>query len=154
MVQPTGASADGLVFEELRRYPILVAVAPGHPFARLKSVSVRQVATEPLIVLQRHDYSEFHRILERIFSPHNFRPCIAVECDSTSSLVTAVAVGRGVALVSEHFKRVAGQRLAYRPLSGGTEFHRVGVAWAAKGDVTPAGEKFCAALRAASRGPL
>jgi DNA-binding transcriptional LysR family regulator len=153
MVQPTGASADGLAFEELRRYPFLVAVAPGHPFARLKSVAVQQVAAEPLVVLQRRDYSEFHRILDRIFSPHNLRPRIAVECDGTSSLITEVAVGRGVALVSEHFKRVAGQRLAYRPLSGATEFHRVGVARATKGDVTPAGEKFCEALRTALRRP-
>lgn len=79
MAQPTGALAVGLAFEELRRYPFLVA------------------------------------------------------------------------LVSENFKRVAGKRLVYRPLSDAAETHRIGIARAAKGDVTPAGEKFCEALRTVLR---
>jgi DNA-binding transcriptional LysR family regulator len=151
MVQPTGGSAAGLAFEELCRYPFVVAIAPGHPFARLKSVSVEQVASEPLVAFGRREYSEFHRMLDRMFAPHHLRPCIAVECDSASSLITEVAVGRGVALVSESFKRLAGRRLVYRPLSDATEVHRIGIVRATQGDVTPAGEKFCEALRTVFR---
>jgi len=46
----------------------LVAVTPTHPFARLKSVPLRQIAAEPLIVLSRKDYPVYHRNLERIFA--------------------------------------------------------------------------------------
>ena len=42
---------------------------------------------------------------------------------------------------------VAGKRLLYRPLTGTTEVASVGIARATKGDVTPAGEKFCEILR-------
>jgi len=75
-----------------------------------------------------------------------------VECDSASSLITEVEAGRGVALSSTIFKLVAGKRLLYRPLTGTTEVASVGIALASKGDVTPAGEKFCEILRRVSNG--
>jgi len=46
---------------------------------------------------------------------------IAVECDSASSLITEVEVGRGIALATPVFQLVAGKRLLYRPLTGTTE---------------------------------
>jgi len=49
-------------------------------------------------------------------------------------------------------KLAAGKRLVYRPLTGTTEKQFVGIARAAKGDVTPAGERFCEILRQVSRG--
>jgi len=145
--QPAAAYAAGITFEELRRYPFGVAVAPGHRFASMQSVSVEEIASEPLVVLRRRDYSEFHRILDNIFTPHRVPPRVAVECDSASSLITEVEAGRGVALVSEIFQRVAGQRLAYRPLSNSTEVLTVGIGRATKRDPRPAEERFCEILR-------
>jgi len=49
---------------------------------------------------------------------------------------------------------VAGKRLLYRPLTGTAEVLSVGLARATKGDVTPAGEKFCEILRKISDGAL
>lgn len=150
MGRPAAAFAAGIQFEELRRYPFCVATAPAHPFTRLRSISVEQVADEPLVVLRRRDYSEFHRILDNIFSPHHLRPRIAVECDGASSLITEVAAGRGVALVSEIFRRVAGRRLIYRPLSNSTEAHTVGIGRAGQRGARPAEERFCEILRKVS----
>ncbi len=57
----------------------------------------------------------------------------------------------GIALVTTVFKRVAGKRLLYRPLIGTTDAPPpVGIARATKGDVAPAGEKFCEILRQTS----
>ena len=113
---------------------------------------MEKVAAEPLVALRRKDYSEYHRILERIFAPISAKPHIAVECDSASSLITEVEAGRGIALASPSFKLVAGKRLLYRPLTGTKEVGSVGIARATKGDVTPAGERFCEILRKTSRG--
>ena len=74
-----------------------------------------------------------------------------MECDSASSLITEVEAGRGVALVTTSFNLVAGKRLLYRPLTGTTEVGCMGIARATKGDVTPAGEKFCEILRKISK---
>lgn len=147
MIEPSAESAAGLHFEELKRYPFYVAMPPGHSLSKLKTVSVERVATEPLVALRRLDYSEYYRILDNIFSPFQMSPQIAVECDGASSLITEIEVGRGVGLVSEIFQRAAGKRLVYRRLSNCNEAHRVGITRSQKGDVTPAGEKFCEILR-------
>jgi DNA-binding transcriptional LysR family regulator len=153
-VMPDAAAlqSEGLEFEALRNYPICVALAPTHRFARLKSITLEKVAAEPLIGFRQKDYREYYVGLERIFNPLGIKPRIAVECDSASSLITEVEAGRGIALTSPIFKLVAGKRLLYRPLTGTTEVASVGIARATKGDVTPAGEKFCEILRKISGG--
>jgi hypothetical protein len=45
------------------------------------------------------------------------------------------------------FARVTGARLKFRPLTPAPAPLDVGICHAAKGDVTPAGVKFCAQLR-------
>src|SRR6266436_5350998 len=150
--QPVGDETAGIQFELLRTYPLCVAMTAAHPFARLKSVSLEKLAAEPLVGFRRKDYPEYNRILDRLFAPIRAKPRIAVECDSASSLITEVEAGRGVALSSTIFKLVAGKRLLYRPLTGTTEVASVGIARAMKGDVTPAGEKFCEILRKISNG--
>ena len=150
MVQPLGEQTAGIEFELLRTYPFCVALTAAHPLARLKSITLEKLATEPLIGLRRKDYPEYYHILDRIFAPIRAKPRIAVECDSASSLITEVEAERGIALANPMFKLVAGKRLLYRPLAGTTEMGSVGIARATKGDVTPAGEKFCEILRKTS----
>ncbi|HEY5894339.1 MAG TPA: LysR substrate-binding domain-containing protein [Chthoniobacterales bacterium] len=141
-VEHTDESVPGIEFEELRRYPFCVAMAAGHPFARKKSVTLEEVASQPLIGLRRRDYTEYYRILDRMFAPTEVRPEIAVECDGSTSMLAELEAGRCIGVVSELFRHIAGKRLVYRPLSNSTESHGIGIARAAKGDVTPAGEKF------------
>ena len=57
--------------------------------------------------------------------------------------------GRAIALSTLMLKLVAGKRLIYRPLTGTSEVGSVSVR-AAKGEGTPAGEKFCEILRQTS----
>src|SRR5438309_2075983 len=152
MVQPSGEQTAGIEFEALRSYPLCVAMTAAHPFARLKSITLEKLAAEPLVAFRRKDYPESYRFLDRVFASCPTKPRIAVECDSASSLITEVEAGRGIALSSTVFKLVSGKRLLYRPLTGTTEVASVGIARASKGDVTPAGEKFCELLRKISNG--
>ena len=129
---------------ELRHLRYFLAVGDALKFTK--------AAAEPLVGLRRKDYPEYYHILDRLFATIRAKPRIAVECDSASSLITEVEAGRGVALSSTIFKLVAGKRLLYRPLTGTTEVASVGIARALKGDVTPAGERFCEILRTISVG--
>jgi DNA-binding transcriptional LysR family regulator len=144
--------AAGIEFEVLRAYPVCVALAPSHPLARLKSIPLEKLAREPLVGFSRQDYPEYHPFVERLFLPLGVKPKFAVECDSGSSLITAVETGRGVALAISVFKIVTGKRLVFRPILESKEEIPVGIARAASGDVTPAGEKFCEFLRKFSAG--
>jgi LysR family transcriptional regulator, benzoate and cis,cis-muconate-responsive activator of ben and cat genes len=147
MVPPAEGQTAGIQFEVLRTYPLCVAITAVHPFARMKSIPLEKLAAEPLVVLRRKDYPEADRYLDLLFASIRAKPRIAVECDSASSLITEVEAGRGIALATAVFKLVTGKRLLYRPLTGTTEVLSVGIARATKGDVTPAGEKFCEILR-------
>ena len=147
-----GLLPGGLEFEALRSYPVCVALALTHRFARLKSVTLEQAAAEPLIGFSRKDYPEYYVGLDRIFGPLGIKLRVVVQCDSASSLITEVETGRGIAIASPILKHQSGKRLLYRPLTGTTEVMLVGIARATKGDVTPAGEKFCELLRKTSGG--
>ena len=57
MVQPGGEQTAGIEFELRRTYPLRVAVAPAHPFARLKSIPLEKAAAEPC----RKDFPEYYR---------------------------------------------------------------------------------------------
>ena len=152
MPRGAGPQSVGLEFETLRSYPICVAVAPKHRFARLKTITLEMVAAEPMIGFNRKDYPEYYVGLDRIFEPLGIKPRVVVECDSSSSLITEIETGRGVAIASPVLRHASGKRLLYRPLTGTTEVLSVGIARATKGDVTPAGEKFCEILRKTSDG--
>src|SRR5262249_20175247 len=128
------------------------ALSRTHPLARLKSIPLERVADESLVILSPKSYSEYHRILEHIFAPVSNKPRVAMECDSESSLFMELEAGRAIALVTTIAKLAAAQRLVSRRLTGTTEGQTVGIARAVKGDVTPAGEKFCEILRKVSRG--
>jgi DNA-binding transcriptional LysR family regulator len=152
MPRGAGPQSVGLEFETLRTYPICVAVAPTHRFARLKTITLEMVAAEAMIGFNRKDYPEYYVGLDRMFAPLGLKPRFVVECDSSSSLITEIETGRGVAIASPILRHASGKRLLYRPLSGTTEVMSVGIARATKGDVTPAGEKFCEILRRTSKG--
>src|SRR5229473_3765615 len=152
MVPPAGDQTTGIQFELLRTYPLCVAMTAMHPFARMKSIPLEKLAAEPLVALRRKNYPEADHFLDRLFASSRGKPRIVVECDSASSLITEVEAGRGIALATPVFKLVAGKRLLYRPLTGTTEVLSVGIARATKGDVTPAGDKFCEFLRKISKG--
>jgi DNA-binding transcriptional LysR family regulator len=152
MVPPAGDQTAGIQCEVLRTYPLCVVMTAMHPFARMKSIPLEKLAAEPLVALRRKDYPESDRYLDHLFASIRAKPPIAVECDSASSLITEVEAGRGIALATPVFKLVTGKRLLYRPLTGTSEVLSVGIARATKGDVTPAGEKFCEILRKVSKG--
>ena len=147
MPDAAGLQSGGLEFEALRNYPICVALAPTHRFARLKSITLEKAAAEPLIGFGRKDYPDFHVVLDRIFSPLGVKPRVAVECDTASSLITEVETGRGIFLAPPVFKHVSGKRLLYRPLAGVEWVMSIGIARAKNGDLTPAVERFCEILR-------
>lgn len=154
MPEAVNTQTAGMQFEVLRSYPICAALAPAHPLTRLKSLSLEKLAREPIVSFSRKDYPEYFSFIERLFLPIGVKPRIAVECDSASSLITAVETGRGVALAISVFKIVSGKRLTFRPIDGVTDEIPVGIARATNGDVTPAGEKFCEFLRRVSRETL
>jgi DNA-binding transcriptional LysR family regulator len=143
---PPKALPPDLVFEELRRYPVAVALHPAHRLARARKVGVDQLARERLVAFTLAGYPEYHLWLTGLLAPVNRRPQIVEEHDSAVSLIAAVEAGRGVALVSQSFNCLAGPRLKVRPLDPAPPPVVVGVAYR-----RPVDSKATEALLAAAR---
>jgi DNA-binding transcriptional LysR family regulator len=141
LVRPTRRMLRGLRFEELARDAICVAVAPKHPFARHRSVTVHQIAPEPLIVFSREDYPDYHEMLDNVFAGTKFKLRIAEEHDSGTSLIAAIEAGAGVAVCAESLTCTAGLRLKVIPIKPAPAPLIIGAAWRASG-LSPAAEIF------------
>jgi DNA-binding transcriptional LysR family regulator len=145
-VRPSAKLLRGFHFEELARYGMRAAVAPKNPLAKSKSVSLEQLAREPLIGYSREDYPEYHAMIEKLFAPVGRKPRIAGEHDSVTSLIAAIESGHGFSLVPECLACMVGARLKLIPLIPSLPPIPVGAIWqnGAKSELT---EHFIAAAR-------
>jgi DNA-binding transcriptional LysR family regulator len=153
LVRPTRAMLRGLKFKELACYPMCVAVAPTHPMAKAKSISLENISREPLIAYSRADYPEYHEDLAVIFAGVKIHPRIAEEHDGVTSLIAAVEAGRGIALVPSCLTCMVGPRLKLIPLTPAVADIIVGAAWKPEA-ITPAAESFIALAQAAKKPDL
>lgn len=147
MVRPTSRMLRGVHFEEVMRDTICVAAAPNHPLARRRSVSLVEVAKEPLAVYSRAEYPEAHEELIAMFAKIKSKPRIAEEHDGVASLIAGVESGAGVALVPESIACIAGPRLKLVKLAPALDPLVIGAAWSRDG-LAPAAERF---LRSAKK---
>jgi len=147
LIRPSARARRGLVFEELRRYRVCVAISPAHPLAVSRKVSLSRLTTERLIGYSRAEYPEYHEWLVELFKPWGRMPGVAEEYDSVTSLIAALEAGRGVAIVPECLACLAGPRLKLRPLADRIEPFVVGLARCA-GKPSDLVQRFAAAAQA------
>ena len=146
-VRPPAKLLRGLKFEELARYAMCVAVAPKHPLAKLKFITLEQIAREPLIAYSRQDYPEYHAMLEKLFAAVGRQPKIVGEHDGVTSIVAAVESGRGLALMPSCVACMVGPRLKLLSLRPALPPIPIGAVWRAESGNELA-EKFVAGARA------
>src|SRR5947207_3410821 len=116
-----------------------VGYAP--PLTARRTVSLAEVAREPLITYSRKDYPDAHENLATMFAAIKSKPRIAEEHDSVSSLIAAVEAGNGVAIAPLSLTCTAGPRLKLIPFSPAPAPLVIGAAWVKNG-LTAAAERF------------
>lgn len=141
ILRPNTARMRGLQFEALARDMLCLAVPPKHPLARRRTVTLEEIAREPLIAYNRKNYPEAHEILDALFSGMKRRPQIVEEHDSVSSLIAAVESGAGVTVALQSLICTAGPRLKLIPLATAPGALAVGAVWL-KRKLSPAAELF------------
>ena len=128
-VRPPAKMLRGFAFLELARYAICVAAAPNHPLAKLKAITLQQVAREPLIGYTRVDYPEYHAEMAKLFAAAGSKPRFTEEHDGGNSLIAAVEAGRGLAMVPSSLACMVGARLKLIPLKPALPPIPVGAVW-------------------------
>ncbi|HEX4265798.1 MAG TPA: LysR substrate-binding domain-containing protein [Verrucomicrobiae bacterium] len=131
----------GLHFEKLMEDSTFLAVSPKHPLARRRSVTLTEVAREPLVIYSRAEYPEAHEELVKMFTDTKTKLNIAAEHDGVASLIAGVESGEGVALVPGSIACIAGPRLKLVCVSPAPPPLVIGAAWPKEG-LTPAAERF------------
>ena len=143
IIPPLKANALAeLRFQELATARVALAVSSNHSFARRKSVSLVEAAREPLIGLTPEKYPRYEEYAAAIFAPVNEKPRIVEEHDGWAGLFSAVSAGTGVALSSDAFSYMFGDRIKLLRLTPEPKRVQIGII-SRKGILIPAAEKFC-----------
>jgi DNA-binding transcriptional LysR family regulator len=95
--------------------PLVVIVGRAHPWARRRTVSVRELADVPLIT--REAISTTRRFLEARLGSATRRLRVAMELGSNEAIKRAVELGAGVGIVSHEMVRTEARAGALRALT-------------------------------------
>jgi len=116
---PTGNSGGpGLSITHLRQENLLVAMPKDHRFAGRRRVRIADLDGEGLVIHAGSGRSAMNAMIQELFDAAGIRSHIAHEVAETSTLVTFVAAGLGVAIVPEPTAALAVPGVVYVPLTG------------------------------------
>ncbi|GGR66754.1 DNA-binding transcriptional LysR family regulator [Nocardioides luteus] len=112
------ADTAGLSVTTLRQEKLLVALPRDHRFARRRRIRVADLDGEPLVIHAGSGRSAMNTMIQELFDSAGLRADIAHEVAETSTLVTFVAAGLGVAITPEPSAALAVPGVVYLPLTG------------------------------------
>ena len=119
LLRPWGEPADqsDLTMATLRAERYVVAVPEGHRLATRTRVRMADLRDEDLVVHSGHGRSAMYGAVVGLCRDAGFEPVIRHEVAETSTLVTFVAAGLGVAIVPEPVAQLVVAGATYRPLA-------------------------------------
>ena len=106
--------------EHVRRDRLMVAVPSAHRLAERDTVGVDDLRAEDLVAHPGQDRSVMGRLLTAMCADAGFVPRIRQEVSETSTLVTLVAAGLGIAVVPAPTADLDVAGVTYRPLEPAT----------------------------------
>jgi len=93
------AASDALRFETLRPQREVIICPPGHPYAKRRSLSLAELASQPLVLLDRSTASR--GLLDQSFHELGIRPHVAMEMSSVEVIKRLVELGFGLSIIPE-----------------------------------------------------
>jgi DNA-binding transcriptional LysR family regulator len=107
----------GVVLETVRRDRLLVALPDEHELAARDELSVTDLRDEQFVAHAGHGRSVMSSVLTAMCADAGFVPRVRHEVEETSTLVTLVAAGLGVAIVPAPTAALGIAGVCYRPLA-------------------------------------
>jgi len=109
---------SGLTVTDVRHERLLVALPQEHRYAARKRLRVADLAGEGLIVHAGNGRSVMHTLVHDLFADADHEPQVVHQVAETSTLVTFVAAGLGIAVVPEPTSDLNVPGVVYVPLAG------------------------------------
>jgi DNA-binding transcriptional LysR family regulator len=107
----------GVLLETLRRDRLIAALPEGHPLATRNSLRINDFRDEEFVAHAGYGRSVMNSILFAVCADAGFVPRVRHEVEETSTLVTLVSAGLGVAIVPEPTAALDIAGVCYRPLA-------------------------------------
>jgi DNA-binding transcriptional LysR family regulator len=107
---------SGVVVQTVRRDRLLVALPDGHPLATRQELRIKDLRDQEFVAHAGHGRSVMNTVLTAICADAGFVPRVRHEVEETSTLVTLVAAGLGVAVVPKPTAALDIAGVRYRPL--------------------------------------
>jgi len=104
----------------LRREPLIAVLPEAHPLASREKVNLADLRDEPFISYPSHNRSVVYETVIEACQHSGFTPARVHEVGETSTLVSFVAAGLGVALVPASVRHLQITGARYMPLAGNT----------------------------------
>jgi DNA-binding transcriptional LysR family regulator len=104
----------------LRREPLIAVLPEAHPMSGLSKVKLADLHDEPFITYPSHNRSVVYEAVIEACQRSGFAPAQVHEVGETSTLVSFVAAGLGVALVPASVQHLQITGARYLPLAGNT----------------------------------
>jgi DNA-binding transcriptional LysR family regulator len=92
---------SGVLVETVRRDRLLAALPEGHPLAMRDELNIKDLRDEEFVAHAGHGHSVMNSVLTAMCADAGFVPRVRHEVEETSTLVTLVSAGLGVAIVPE-----------------------------------------------------
>jgi LysR family transcriptional regulator, low CO2-responsive transcriptional regulator len=142
--------SPSLKVHSIFRDRLMLMVSPQNPLAKLRSVSVSDIARQPLLI-PRTGFSR--RLMDKLFRPHKSDLTIRMELPSVGMIKSFVAAGLGVSLISESFARdqVLAGLVKLIPLQGVEPWRELGIVYQRDRTLPRATTTFIATVK--QRGP-
>jgi DNA-binding transcriptional LysR family regulator len=112
-VRPPLSRDKNLEFRHLLYETAIVAVPTRWELARLKRVSVKDLARQPLIVPDKRSRPHSHNLTIKLFAEAGVEPRIAQVADEKQTIVNLVSTGLGIALLPRWTSRMNVEGVTY-----------------------------------------
>ena len=115
---PSFLNRELFCFEIIQRERFVIALPDSHPLAKQKSIRIKALASEPLIVPPLQPGWGYSEAIFQIFRDNGIEPRITEEATQALAVITLVAGGFGVALVPVSISNLRLPGVTYRPIKG------------------------------------
>lgn len=116
IVSSIGMIMSGLAHERIYQDKGVVALPKNHPLAHQGTISLRELAGKSFVMYARGLHRELFDDLISLCRLAGFSPTIVQEAANEAALISLVAAGLGVALVSSSLRNLLTEEVVYCPL--------------------------------------
>jgi DNA-binding transcriptional LysR family regulator len=137
---PDVISVPGILTRRVFTRDLVVVVSPQHRLAQQSSVTLEDLAHEPLILTSTEETPRL--IVDQAFRACGLEPQVRFEANDPTALLGLAAEGVGIGITGDRIARQFGERVAILEIEGLHLQYSLALAWSERGPQTRAMASF------------